>query len=173
MTCFFTFSLHASLLCLQVYVGSNDGSLYAVSATGSKVWQFSTAAKDDATGWVVAAGAVTSSPAVVTDGAAATTVYVGAENGYFFAVDDATGGLKWRFKTDGAIHSSPAVASDGLSLYFGSADMHLYAVSHTWALKVRPSPTHCAPEPYELCARALRAPARPHRVGHAPTSTSL
>ena len=110
-----------------------------MSAAGAKLWQFTTAGKDVATGWVTAAGAVTSSPAVVTDGAAA-TLYFGSENGFLFAVSDPTGTLKWRFKTDGPISSSPAASADGLSIYVGSTDMHMYAVSHTGALKVRFGP---------------------------------
>ena len=120
----------------KVYFGSWDGNLYALTGAGSKVWRFSTAAVDETTGWVVAASAVSSSPAVVNDGQS-TTVYVGAESGFIFAVSDAGGAMKWRFKTDGAIYSSPVVSSDGLSVYVGSADFHLYAVSHTGVLKWR------------------------------------
>ena len=35
-------------------------------------------------------------------------------------------GVKWKFSTDGAVMSSPAIA-DGTA-YFGSTDHHLYAV---------------------------------------------
>src|SRR5690606_34125841 len=35
-------------------------------------------------------------------------------------------GVKWRFATDGAVRSSPAVV--GGAVYFGSGDGHVYAV---------------------------------------------
>ena len=36
--------------------------------------------------------------------------------------------MKWRFKTNGPIYASPVVSTDGLSIYVGSADMHMYAI---------------------------------------------
>jgi M6 family metalloprotease-like protein len=43
-------------------------------------------------------------------------------------------GLKWKFKTEGVVESSPAVASDG-TIYVGSADTYLYAVKPDGSLK--------------------------------------
>ena len=48
-----------------------------------------------------------------------------------------TGALKWVFRSEGAITSSPTVSSDGLTLYFGSDDCHLYSLSNTGILKWR------------------------------------
>jgi outer membrane protein assembly factor BamB len=44
------------------------------------------------------------------------------------------GMLKWKFKTEGPIYSSPAVASDG-TIYFGSFDYYLYAINPDGTLK--------------------------------------
>jgi outer membrane protein assembly factor BamB len=117
-----------------VYVGSTDGSLYAVNrADGTQRWKFDTR------------GPVSSSPAYH-DG----LVYVASVDGNLYAVDAAAGTLRWSFATKGerrftapGIHgaiprtermpdpfdvflSSPTIAS-GL-VYVGSGDQHVYAL---------------------------------------------
>jgi len=117
-----------------VYVGSDDGNLYAVDARdGTAKWQFHTN------------GAVNSSPAVTAQG-----VYFSSADGSFYALDPPTGKLLWKFETAGerqfeakGIHglvprhqtipdpwdfylSSPVVAN-GL-VYFGSGDNNFYAL---------------------------------------------
>jgi eukaryotic-like serine/threonine-protein kinase len=118
-----------------VYVGSNDGNLYAIDEkTGSKRWSFSTNAR------------ITSSPAV-----AKGLVYCSSYDGSFFAVDAVTGKLKWKFEIAGErrftakhLHgslpsgesmpdpfdvylSSPAVWNG--SVYFGSGDGFIYSLN--------------------------------------------
>ena len=56
-----------------------------------------------------------SSP-VVADG----TVWFGSGDGHVYALDAATGALRWKFATGGVVHASPALA-DG-TLYVGSWD---------------------------------------------------
>jgi len=117
-----------------VYVGSNDGNLYALSANdGALAWKFA------------ARLAVSSSPAV-----AAGLVYVSSVDGNIYAVSADTGALKWKFATGGerrfaapGIHgippahemmpdpfdvflSSPVVA--GGRVYIGSGDHNVYAL---------------------------------------------
>lgn len=93
-----------------VYVGSNDTTLYALSAAdGTEQWRFPTG------------GRVSSSPAVVEG-----TVYVGSEDGFVYAVDAATGEEVWGFETDDPVVASPTVA-DG-TLYIGSRDGRVYAI---------------------------------------------
>ena len=67
---------------------------------------------------------VRSSPAIGPDG----TVYFGADDGKFYALNPQDGSLKWSFITGGAIDTPPTIDADG-TLYFGSDDNHLYAVS--------------------------------------------
>ncbi|WP_281633177.1 PQQ-binding-like beta-propeller repeat protein [Flavobacterium luteolum] len=55
------------------------------------------------------------------------TVYIGSEDGYFYAVDEKSGILKWKFKTNGAVHSSASLYND--IVYFGSFDGYYYAVN--------------------------------------------
>lgn len=117
-----------------VYVGSNDGKLYAVrAADGKRLWAFATK------------GAVRSSPAL-----AGGMVFFSSVDGNIYAVDAATGHERWRYSTGGerrftapGIHgiqpatemmpdpydvfiSSPAI-SDG-TVYVGSGDHFVYAL---------------------------------------------
>jgi eukaryotic-like serine/threonine-protein kinase len=117
-----------------VYVGSNDGNLYAIDEqTGAQKWKFSTGAR------------VASSPAVA-DG----MVYFGSYDGNFYAVDADTGKLRWKFRNAGerrytATHlhgslpegesmpdpfdvylSSPTIWKG--AVYFGSGDGNIYAL---------------------------------------------
>ena len=138
-----------------VYVGSDDGNLYAIEPeTGAEIWRFpaggeirsSPAVGSDgaiyfgsgntlqavnargALKWSFNAGDyVFSSPAVSTDGR---MVYVGSSNGSLYAIN-ATGAMKWQFQTGDKIVSSPAIGYDGIEavVYVGSQDRHVYAVA--------------------------------------------
>ncbi len=117
-----------------VYVGSNDGNLYALDQqTGAKKWAFSTGAR------------VASSPAIDHG-----LVYFSSYDGNFYAVDTATGKQRWKFRNAGerryaATHlhgslplgetmpdpfdvylSSPAISHG--AVYFGSGDGNIYAL---------------------------------------------
>ncbi len=92
-----------------VYVGSDDGNLYALdAASGTRKWAYQTG------------GAIASSPAVVNG-----VVYIGSEDHSLYALDAASGTKKWAYQTGGAIHSSPQVVNG--VLYVGSDDGKLYA----------------------------------------------
>jgi outer membrane protein assembly factor BamB len=118
-----------------VYVGSNDGNLYAVRRKGgAELWRYSTH------------GAVTSSPAVADN-----AVYFSSDDGFVYALDAQSGALRWRFETGGerrfqapGIHgikpsdqmmsdpfdmfvSSPAITGD--TVYIGSGDHNVYALN--------------------------------------------
>eukprot|EP01047_Picozoa_sp_COSAG01_P086292 COSAG01_NODE_19337_length_1016_cov_1.708833_1_plen_315_part_10 len=96
-----------------VYIGSDDGHLYAVTPMGHLKWKFATQ------------GGISSTPALDKDG----TVYVGSSDKGLYAVTS-KGTLKWRFPMgDGSIFSSPALDPRYDAVYIGSDDYYLYAVN--------------------------------------------
>lgn len=94
-----------------VYVGSADTKLYALRPDGTLKWQSYMASS-------------ISSPVVGGNG----MIYVGTSSGSLCAIQQATGAPTWSYGTGQAISSSAAVASDG-TIYFGSGDHNLYALS--------------------------------------------
>ena len=100
-----------------IYVGSDDGYLYAINPNGNLKWRYQTG------------GMVSSSPALGSDG----TIYVGSHDDYVYAINT-NGNLKWRYETGGWILSSPAIAPDG-TIYVGSQDNNLYALNPNGSLK--------------------------------------
>lgn len=117
-----------------VYFGSFDSNFYAVDATtGQLKWKFKTGgerrfAATHLHGAEPAAETMPdpfdfylSSP-VVANGA----VYIGSGDTNIYALDAATGAIKWKFKTGDVVHSSPAI-SDG-TLFAGSWDSYFYAL---------------------------------------------
>jgi outer membrane protein assembly factor BamB len=117
-----------------VYVGSNDGNLYAIDRqTGVEKWKFPTEAR------------IASSPAVANG-----LVYFSSYDGNFYAVNTANGKQQWKFSIPGerryaATHlhgslpagetmpdpfdvylSSPTIWSG--AVYFGSGDGNIYAL---------------------------------------------
>jgi len=137
----------------MVYIGSEDGHVYAITAnTGTVAWNDQIGnyvssspgisgnivyigsgdgnlyALDAGTGavvWKYQAGASISSSPAITDG----TVYAGSEDGTLSALDAASGSERWHYTTGSYLHSSPAVA--GGIVYFGSYDHNVYALNAT------------------------------------------
>ena len=117
-----------------VYFGSFDGNFYAVdAATGQLKWKFQTGgerrfAAKHLHGAEPAAETMPdpfdfylSSPVVWNGG-----VYFGSGDTNVYALEAASGNLKWKFKTGDVVHGSPAI-SDG-NLYVGSWDSYFYAL---------------------------------------------
>ncbi len=118
----------------RAYVGSYDGKFYAFNAkTGALLWKFSTGGERrfEAKGlhgmqprqqtFADPYDVFLSSP-VVAQGA----VFFGSGDGHLYALNAATGELRWKFQTGDVVHASPAYA-DGV-LFVGSWDAKLYAV---------------------------------------------
>lgn len=117
-----------------VYFSSVDGKVYAVDATtGTERWSFATKGERRFTAPGIH-GAIPrtermpdpfdvflSSPTIV-DG----TLFIGSGDQHVYALDAATGALRWAFATGDVVHASPAVAN-GL-VYVGSWDRNLYAI---------------------------------------------
>ena len=95
-----------------VFVGSDNGSMYAFATTGDEFgsrWRFETG------------GQVWSTP-VVRDGA----VYFGSMDRNVYALSAETGELLWQYETDGAVVSTPLLVGD--LVIVGSFDKRLYAL---------------------------------------------
>jgi eukaryotic-like serine/threonine-protein kinase len=117
-----------------VYFGSYDGNFYAVEAeTGRLKWKFQTGGERRFAGTHLhgaqpAAETMPdpfdfflSSPVVWNGG-----VYFGSGDTNVYALDAASGNLKWKFKTGDVVHASPAIF-DG-TLFIGSWDSYFYAL---------------------------------------------
>lgn len=93
-----------------IYIGSDDGKMYALSQKGDLLWTFSTL------------GPVRSSPIIDGNG----DIYFGSDDGSVYALFS-DGSLKWRYQTGGKVRSSPVIGTDK-KLYIGSDDGFLYCI---------------------------------------------
>jgi outer membrane protein assembly factor BamB len=94
----------------MLYVGSSDGTLYALNATnGAVLWRYK------------ATAAIHTTPV-----AANGVVYFGADDDHVYALQAVTGKFLWSFATRSSVESSPTVAND--LVYFGAQDHYIYAV---------------------------------------------
>ena len=93
-----------------IYVGSEDGTLYAVNPDGTKKWDFPTGQS------------IPSSPCVGLDG----IIYFGCVDGKLYALNP-NGTRKGDFQTGGGIFNTPALDDDSL-IYVVSTDSKLYAL---------------------------------------------
>jgi outer membrane protein assembly factor BamB len=121
-----------------VYFGSYDGFYYALNAkTGKLKWKFKTGGEKS----VGSKGLWTMKPAdmymddlydfflsspVLNLNDHDLTVYFGSSDGNLYSLNALTGKKKWSFKTNGIIHTSPALYKG--NIYFGSWDTFLYAI---------------------------------------------
>jgi len=126
----------------SVFFASRDGNIYALDArTGAKPWSFATGGERRFTAPGIHGitpkhelmpdpfDVFLSSPAV-----AGGIVYAGSGDHNVYALDAATGELRWKFATGNVVHASPAVA-DG-TVFIGSWDRYLYALdARSGALK--------------------------------------
>jgi len=102
-----------------LYVGADNGKLYALKPDGTTKWTYTTGSS------------IVSSPVIGSDG----SIYFGSYDSYLYALNN-DGTLKWSYETGGEIESSPTVAPDG-TVYFASDDTRLYALTSGGVLKWR------------------------------------
>ncbi len=125
-----------------VFFSSDDGNLYSLNAkTGVKNWELNIGnrIKRVLPSTTVGSGNywdyMQSSPCINNG-----VVYVGSGDSCLYAVEAATGKLKWKVKTEGLIRSSPCIYKD--YVYVGSWDGYIYAFnkingSKKWAFDTR------------------------------------
>ncbi|MBI2351551.1 MAG: PQQ-like beta-propeller repeat protein, partial [Deltaproteobacteria bacterium] len=88
-------------------------------ATDKLKWVFSTGRSEKE-------GGIETDPVIAPDG----TIYIGANNGIFYALHPETGAVRWAYPTDFdtfAIYSTPFVDRQGI-VYFGAKDGKVYAL---------------------------------------------
>ncbi|MBD3386786.1 PQQ-binding-like beta-propeller repeat protein [candidate division KSB1 bacterium] len=95
----------------NIYIGSWDGTFYALESDGRLKWSFS------------AEGPIEGAAAVAADG----TLFFGSDDGKVYAIDK-HGNERWSVATDGQVVSSPTIAENGL-IYIGSQDHCFYALA--------------------------------------------
>jgi outer membrane protein assembly factor BamB len=116
------FGSSAAIVDGVVYVGCDDGFLYAINLEDGRLkWKSEPALFAGNSTSKPLAAAIQSSPAVHQG-----LVFYGDEDGMFHAVDQKTGKQKWTFKTDAEIISSPNPTGD--RVLFGSYDGNLYCL---------------------------------------------
>jgi len=94
-----------------IYIGSDDGNVWAINPNGSEKWRFPTG------------GEVESTPIIDLD----RTIYIGSSDGNVYAINP-DGSQKWFFPTGGRVPSSPALGQDGF-IHIGSNDSNFYTIS--------------------------------------------
>ena len=103
----FPYYSSAAVTSNRVVVGGRDKLVHGISLTGKGVWTFATRAR------------VESSPAIA-DG----RVFVGSNDGRFYALNLNTGAKVWEFNAGGPLSASPAIAKGRIVI--GSQDGRLY-----------------------------------------------
>lgn len=95
-----------------VYVGARDANMYALNATtGELVWKY-----DAEKSWIISSAAVCNG-----------VVYVGTSDSFLLlALDAKNGREKFRFKANGYLYSSPAIA--GNTAFFGDFTGKMFAI---------------------------------------------
>ncbi|MBW2735558.1 MAG: PQQ-binding-like beta-propeller repeat protein [Deltaproteobacteria bacterium] len=94
-----------------VYIGSSSGRFLALSPKGELIWEMR------------AQGGISSQPWY---NPRSSLIYFGADDGRLYAVEAATGKVRWSYATKGRIRHKPAY-SNGL-LLFTSSENRIYAV---------------------------------------------
>lgn len=103
----FPFYSSAAVVDDLVVLGGRDKMVHGISAAGKALWTFTTRAR------------VESSPAI-----AGGRVFVGSNDGRFYALNMTTGARVWEFTAGAALSASPAIANGRIVI--GSQDGRLY-----------------------------------------------
>lgn len=111
-------ALVLSKLYNALFIGSEEGVVYAINTTGTTKWTYPTVDNRFSV----------SSPAVVGG-----TVYIGSDSGIVYAITAGTGNLDWSYSVGSDILASPAVTD--AAVYFGSLNGNVYALGTSGATK--------------------------------------
>ena len=98
------FTLYVSKLQIIQRCRKITGTPIWIFDTGGQVWQQRELPLDGNPGWDTAISGAS---------VYGNSVYTGIANGHLYAIDAKSGTEKWRYKTEGPVHSIPVVA-DGM-----------------------------------------------------------
>lgn len=108
-----------------VYVGSDDGHIYALDTDGTLRWSLAPGAPPNAS-------PLRASPAVAkVPGSHLNRIYIGADNGKLYALFETSptaATTAWEVQTGAALSTAPALAPDGGIVYVGGGDGSLYCL---------------------------------------------
>ena len=106
----------------KLFVSTGGGTLHALDAkSGTEVWRWVAGGDGALFTPYVRQGAVTLTSPVVAGG----YVFVGAANGYLYALDTATGNCEWQYNLKVPLAAPPAISGNGL--WVGGCDGFVYA----------------------------------------------
>lgn len=99
----------------NLYIGSQNSDMYALTSSGSLLWYFQT-------GYSISTNfaGIVSSPAIAADG----TIYVGAGDGSLYKIEPSQDNYL-QYSTDGGVSASPTIGANG-NIYVGSEDGCMY-----------------------------------------------
>lgn len=117
----------------NIYVGSFDGKLYSIDASGNLNWE-NEITEDPSAGGVFATPSFSLDEEIIYIGTyegrhpGAGPEPSGSKPAKLYALDRQTGLINWEFQTQGGISSTAEIDKDG-NIYVGSADTNLYSLS--------------------------------------------
>jgi outer membrane protein assembly factor BamB len=120
----------------MIYIGANNSNFYAIRPDGSMAWLYE-AEREKAGIWTTANLSADNQ-----------TLYFGANKGGIYALDRASGQLKWQFNIYGSIFASTLLDRNG-TLYVSSTVGHLFALDSANGQQIfdydAGAPLWCAP----------------------------
>ena len=96
-----------------LYIGSNDGYVYALEPSGNRKWR--TRVNNTINGAFTSPNSMYTTPAIGNNG----TIYIGSNEGCLFALEPTLGNIKWKYNAGYPLQSSPIIDTNG-HLYFGA-----------------------------------------------------
>jgi outer membrane protein assembly factor BamB len=102
-----------------LYIGSNDGYVYALNPNGNIKWQ----KKVNDSNLFTSPNSMYTTPAIGKNG----TIYIGSNEGYMFALEPINGNIKWKYNAGYPLQSSPILDTND-NIYFG-AGQSVYSIT--------------------------------------------
>jgi outer membrane protein assembly factor BamB len=104
----------------DLYIGSNDGYVYALDPSGNTKWQ--KRVNNTTNGAITSPNSMYTTPAIGQNG----TIYIGSNEGYLFALNPTNGDIKWKYNAGYPLQSSPILDTSD-NIYFG-AGQSVYSI---------------------------------------------